>query len=384
RSERWGTFAYAAPVPNGTYEVTLRFAEVYFTANGKRVFGVKAEGKNIVSALDLHAEVGHDAAYDVTRTVEVTDGTLNLAFAASTNKAKLAGFLVRSVGDTGDGGGSGDGDPPGDGGGGGTPEPGAVVLAVNAGGPAFTAADGVSYAADAGFAGGNTYTTPDAISGTADDALYRSERWGTFAYAAPVPNGTYEVTLRFAEVYWTADGRRVLTVEAEGQPVVSALDVHAVAGHDAAHDVTAVVEVADGTLDLAFSASKDKAKLAALVVRAMAAARGAGGAAATEGETAEGPAANASAGTPEARPLEVYPNPAAAAATFEYGLAESVPVRLELYDGLGRRVAVLVDATQEAGTHRVRFDRAALASGVYHWRLRAGDRTESGRLTLAR
>ena len=248
------------------------------------------------------------------------------------------------------------------------PVPGAVVFALNAGGGAYTAADGTAYAADAGASGGRTYTTSDAVAGTPDDVLYQSERYGTFGYSVPLDDGTYQVTLQLAEVYFTAPGRRVFSVTAEGAPVVASLDLFAEAGHDAAYDVTATVEVTDGSLDLAFAASVNNAKLAAVVVRAAAAQ----------------PSAALAAQVAAAGPTRAYPNPASGLATVAFALDEAAEVRLEVYDGLGRRVAVLAEGSHEAGPHQARWDASGLAGGVYHWRLVAGPRVESGRIVVAR
>jgi hypothetical protein len=54
-----------------------------------------------------------------------------------------------------------------------------------------------------------------------------------------------------------------------------------------------------------------------------------------------------------------------------------------LYDVLGREVAA-VAAQLPAGPQRVGLDLSALPAGVYVWRLAAGARVETGRLTVAR
>ncbi|SHK79250.1 T9SS type A sorting domain-containing protein [Rhodothermus profundi] len=87
----------------------------------------------------------------------------------------------------------------------------------------------------------------------------------------------------------------------------------------------------------------------------------------------------------EARTFEVkapYPNPAVRKVTFPYTLPQTLPVRLEIYDLLGRRVAVVVDAVQPAGRHRVPFDVQALASGRYVFRLQAGPYSASRTLIV--
>jgi hypothetical protein len=83
---------------------------------------------------------------------------------------------------------------------------------VHAGGGAYTDSLGQSWSADSSFSGGNVYTTSNAISNTPDRALYQSVRWGTFSYNFTVPNGTYNVILKFAEIYWSSAGQRVFHV----------------------------------------------------------------------------------------------------------------------------------------------------------------------------
>lgn len=68
-----------------------------------------------------------------------------------------------------------------------------------------------------------------------------------------------------------------------------------------------------------------------------------------------------------------YPNPFNPMTTVRYALPEPERVRLELFDVLGRRIAVLIDADQPAGWHNYLVRSDALASGVYLYRLAAGD-----------
>ena len=49
---------------------------------------------------------------------------------------------------------------------------------------------------------------------------------------------------------------------------------------------------------------------------------------------------------------------------------------------LGRRVAVLVDGTVEAGSYQVSFDATQLSSGVYIYKLQAGNQTITRKMTL--
>jgi hypothetical protein len=143
-----------------------------------------------------------------------------------------------------------------------------VVWAVNAGGPKYTDPQGLIYRANTQFTTGRTGTTSAAIAGTTDDRLYQNERWGTFAYAVPVANGNYLVTLKFAEIDWTQPGQRIFNVLMEGVKVISQLDLVAKVGPNTAYNVTLPVRVTDGQLNLAFRPVVDYATVSAIVVQA--------------------------------------------------------------------------------------------------------------------
>jgi subtilisin family serine protease len=77
-----------------------------------------------------------------------------------------------------------------------------------------------------------------------------------------------------------------------------------------------------------------------------------------------------------------YPNPFNSATTIRFDLAAMSRVKLQVCDVLGRAVAVLVDNTLNAGTHRITFDASGLASGVYAVRLEAAGTTVSSKMLL--
>ncbi len=64
-----------------------------------------------------------------------------------------------------------------------------------------------------------------------------------------------------------------------------------------------------------------------------------------------------------------YPNPFNPITTIRFSLPESAPVRLEVFDMLGRRVSTLIDGTLSSGWHESRFDANTLSSGMYLYRL---------------
>ncbi|OUL31198.1 hypothetical protein BV372_20520, partial [Nostoc sp. T09] len=84
QSERWlNNLSYAIPVTNGDYTVKLKFAELYWSAAGQRVFDVSAENQLVLDDLDIVSQAGsNNTALDKSFNVKVADGTLNLDFLA--------------------------------------------------------------------------------------------------------------------------------------------------------------------------------------------------------------------------------------------------------------------------------------------------------------
>jgi hypothetical protein len=79
-----------------------------------------------------------------------------------------------------------------------------------------------------------------------------------------------------------------------------------------------------------------------------------------------------------------YPNPFNPATVVRYQLPLASEVKLVVFDLLGREVSVLVDEKREAGIHEVKFDASHLPSGVYFYRLQAGNFVETKKLVLVR
>jgi hypothetical protein len=78
----------------------------------------------------------------------------------------------------------------------------------------------------------------------------------------------------------------------------------------------------------------------------------------------------------------ISPNPFNAATALSFQLSADSHVTLRIYDTAGRLVATLVDAWREAGVHKATFDGSALASGIYVYRLEAGDFTAAQKIIL--
>ncbi len=84
-----------------------------------------------------------------------------------------------------------------------------------------------------------------------------------------------------------------------------------------------------------------------------------------------------------------YPNPFTRQTTIAYRLAEPQEVEVTVYNVLGQRVRRLVTGRREAGPHTVQWDARddlgqPVASGVYFYRIRAGDFVGTRRMTLVR
>jgi hypothetical protein len=107
-----------------------------------------------------------------------------------------------------------------------------------------------------------------AIDSTTDDPLYQSERWGMTAYRFTVPNGLYQVVLKFAEIYqWATVGSRVFDVKIEGKAALTSFDIMAATGgRYKALDYETTATVQDGVLDIEFVRRTGNPKISAIAV----------------------------------------------------------------------------------------------------------------------
>lgn len=98
RAQRRGLVRYMVRVQPGNYRVTLLFAETRCTAPGQRRFDVVVERRTVARELDLAAQAGHGVAFQlVTDQVPVTDGVLDVHFAAGRDSTLLCGLVVEEA-----------------------------------------------------------------------------------------------------------------------------------------------------------------------------------------------------------------------------------------------------------------------------------------------
>jgi len=79
-----------------------------------------------------------------------------------------------------------------------------------------------------------------------------------------------------------------------------------------------------------------------------------------------------------------YPNPFNPRTRIQYSVPSTQYVSLKVYDLLGRELSTLVSEVKPPGSYTVEWDAEGLASGVYFYRLKAGDFVETKKLVLLR
>ncbi|RPI61186.1 MAG: T9SS C-terminal target domain-containing protein, partial [Ignavibacteriales bacterium] len=81
-----------------------------------------------------------------------------------------------------------------------------------------------------------------------------------------------------------------------------------------------------------------------------------------------------------------YPNPFNPSTTIQYAISNRQFVTLKVYDLIGKEIATLVNEYKPAGSYEVEFNSASsiknLASGIYFYRLQAGDYVKTKKMTL--
>ncbi len=79
-----------------------------------------------------------------------------------------------------------------------------------------------------------------------------------------------------------------------------------------------------------------------------------------------------------------YPNPFNPSTRIEFALNERSRVTITVYNMLGQEVTTLVDGVMEAGGHNITWDASNAASGVYFYKLSAGDISRTKKMVLLR
>lgn len=77
-----------------------------------------------------------------------------------------------------------------------------------------------------------------------------------------------------------------------------------------------------------------------------------------------------------------YPNPFNPSSTIMFGIPVEADVKLEIYNLLGQKVKTLLNKKLKAGYHTTQFDASSLSSGMYIYRIQAGDFVQTKKMML--
>ena len=241
---RQGLDAYRVNVPNGTYNVTLHFAEVsgQITDDGQRVQDVYLAGIKVLDGYDIFAAVGPQVASSkLFQDVVVSEGQLTVQFVTQLGLSVMSGIHVVLI--------EAESPTP-------TPRPTATptptpppepVRFVNVGGGEYVDRDGNVWRADGPFSalgygyiddGGSSIVDRRSfgnlwldIASTTDDALFATARNAVDRYDFNVAPGLYTIDLLFTETHLpNMATHRVFDVSIQGVTVLDDFDIIAEAG----------------------------------------------------------------------------------------------------------------------------------------------------------
>jgi hypothetical protein len=90
-----------------------------------------------------------------------------------------------------------------------------------------------------------------------------------------------------------------------------------------------------------------------------------------------------SSNTPDQfRLFQNYPNPFNPSTKIRFDVSKSSYIKLVVYDALGKIVAIPVNENLKAGVYEAEFDGSDLSSGVYFYRIQAGEFVETKKMLL--
>jgi hypothetical protein len=149
-------------------------------------------------------------------------------------------------------------------------QPSFTPIRVNAGGGAYTDSLGRLWSADMGYQQGGSFATAASIAGTPDPKLYQTLRYNKsseLTYQFSVPNGSYTVNLKFAEILYNSAGQRLFDVILNGTTVRSQLDIFAAAGGaNMALDLGYPVNVTGGQITITLEAAAGMGRINAIEI----------------------------------------------------------------------------------------------------------------------
>jgi len=221
------SFSYDIPMRQGTYELRLYFSDPLMDTpllqagedrENARRFMINLNGQTLIQQLDVVAD---ESSMDVdvrvfNDIVPAADGKVHLEFAPQPDRPFVNALELMPAR-------AGHANP--------------IRLAARL--DTFTDADGKSWGPDNYYTRGRLIrqAVPPRASGFPE--LLRSERYGNFSYAIPVPEGSYTLSLHFAETMFSpfapsticrGPGCRVFDVSCNGRELLHQFDIFQQAG----------------------------------------------------------------------------------------------------------------------------------------------------------
>ncbi|MFK7848077.1 MAG: malectin domain-containing carbohydrate-binding protein [Rhodothermales bacterium] len=348
-------FGYAIPLVNGTYTVSLHFAETAFANAGQRVFDVEVEGVTVLDNYDILSQAGasNTAIEENILNVVVIDGELNIDFTSIVERAKISGIEIEgAVSDV------------------------SIPFALNAGGMIEYQSADFTWMVDDGtyfLNEGTAFSKIANIAGTDDDDLYEAERFNNnIRFLLPgLEAGNYTVELHFAETFHQSSGQRLFDVAIEGETVFNDYDIFVEAGGFSIAIVEEFenVPVLDGILNVTLTRSVGSATINAIAITS---------ASSVANESFDGPE------LPGSHTLTAaYPNPFNPQTQFALSVAATQQVEITVFNLLGQQVKSLYNGVMAAQQEQAfSFDAASLPSGIYLIQVRGEHFLETQQVTL--
>ena len=249
-------------------------------------------------------------------------------------------------------------------------------LKVNIGGEAvgdFLADQEFSEKVEYGFLSGSERIFPPdmVVANSNGDSVYHSERNDFPTYMVRVPNGTYKVTMMFAENSYTAAGKRVFDVLVENKMIEDNLDIFAKVGVNSAYKITVTTEVLDEILDLYFQAEIGNNVINGLLVEQISVGI-------NEGSSLQ----------PEKFQMEQnYPNPFNGMTTIKFYLQKSERIDFRVFNLLGENIFSKELGDLDKGAHHLNWNaednfKSPLSSGIYFYQIRGDEISDTKKLVL--
>jgi hypothetical protein len=263
QTQRYAThLTYTIPSlsPNAAYNVRLQFVESFFNAPKQRVFSIKINGTQVLSAFDIVQSAGGARiaiAEQFTSAADLT-GKITIQLDASTNYASIAAIEITRASNTT------------------TPTPVPMAdISINSGGSAgagnWIADTDYQTSGESGVAAITTAIDTSQVSSPAPQSVYQTQRWGstvTYTFSKLVPGGAYTERLHFVESFWNAASQRVFNVTINGAQVLTNFDIFGATGRKnvAIAKQFSGEASATGSVVVVLSAAVDRATIAGIEI----------------------------------------------------------------------------------------------------------------------